>query len=175
MLKEHAHFKTIVKRTCPCGETDHREVRSYAIYLSRTKNKEIKFRDMFKSPHVFDCAVCFRKTSQIDTNSYHFSDDSRFLVIRLHTYEFNNNSFHTLKSDITEIDIDRVIIPNQQNIIFKLNSAIGHIGADHRSGHYICWCRKLDKWQRISDTDCRNYSSFIKNLKGLYLLFLERI
>ena len=44
-----------------------------------------------------------------------------------------------------------------------------------KCGHYVCWKKEQNGWLEISDSTSTFHENFLKDLQGVYLLFLEKI
>lgn len=80
-----------------------------------------------------------------------------------------------LNSKIINYDPNNILIPNNQNINFKIIAAIVHHGDTANSGHYVIWTRYQNSWLRISDTEARSYNNLIQYLNNVYLLILKKL
>lgn len=106
-------------------------------------------------------------------------------------YDFSRNqcvilNFPTIKDDkfinktVKNFDENHVVIPgDEKKNIFIVSAAIVYIPNDRDNtklgGHYVCWRRSLGgHWNVLSDTNSTNKTTFIKNLNGVYLLFLQK-
>ena len=109
--------------------------------------------------------------------NYIFEQNHKFLLIRLQTTNIRNGVITELNSEIIDYDINRINLNANIPSQFKIVSAIVYIRGNKSNnyGHYVIWVRKLNNngWLRISDSVSRYFNNLIKNLKNVYLLFLE--
>ena len=134
---------------------------------------------MFKTKTEIVCAQCNNTTVQLDQTNYIFTNQQRYLIIRLNNFIWctKTNAYVKLNSKITEYDTENILIKsNELAVSFRIISAIAHKGASNSSGHYVIWTRKPQGsgWLRISDNESRAYPNLINNLSDIYLLFLEK-
>jgi hypothetical protein len=149
---------------------------SHFISLCRTNEKEILFQDLFKpKKHKIICIKC-KNESHSKMEDYVFSEDSKFLILRIALSITAHNKSIRYDSKINNFDPDAVVISKTK---FKLINANSHLPNDEltpSSGrHYVSWARKINKWLRISDTSCEIYNEFVENLKDIYVLIHEKV
>jgi len=108
-------------------------------------------------------------------------------------YDFSTNTCVILKFNITtnenqlliisvkDFNENSVTIPgDKHNNVFVVKAAIFFKPFSSQNtdmgAHYVCWRRVLhgDGWLEISDLNCTYHKNFLKNLNGVYLLFLEK-
>ena len=90
--------------------------------------------------------------------------------------EFINGKIKPLNSEIIDYDENNITINANFPSHFKIVSAIVYQG-NNQFDHCVIWIRKFnnDGWLRVSDASARSYNNLIRNLKNVYVLFLERI
>jgi hypothetical protein len=140
-------------------------------------NSEIPFTELFKNESEAFCTQCNEITICEEKSVYNIPITNRFLIFRINNFIFDRNT-QVLQSivnvKLTEYDQDALLIPNINNLKYKIISAIMYNG-NGRRGHYVVWKRVDGGWLLISDSYAQFFPHLIPNLKNVYLLFLEKI
>jgi hypothetical protein len=140
-------------------------------------NSEIPFTELFKNESEAFCTQCNEITICEEKSVYNIPITNRFLIFRINNFIFDRNT-QVLQSivnvKLTEYDQDALLIPNINNLKYKIISAIMYNG-NGRRGHYVVWKRVDGGWLLISDSYAQFFPHLIPNLKNVYLLFLETI
>jgi len=103
-----------------------------------------------------------------------FPTNNKFIVTRIHNFNYEAGQLIRLDSDITDYDTDRLMFPNTFGITYKIQSGIAYLSDRTDCGHYVIWKRNGNSWKWISDDRARNYAQLSKNLKNIHLLFLQK-
>jgi len=136
---------------------------------------EVPFNQLFVNIGERPCTTCNKETSTTDRINCDIPFANNFLLLRINNFYYDRITQRPiqLNAKLTNYNIDRIIIPNNRNITYKINSAIMYSG-NGDAGHYVCWKRSNNCWLKISDYTVTVYPNLIQNLKNVYLLFLEK-
>jgi hypothetical protein len=143
-------------------------------FMNLATEENIKLCEVFDSFGDVPCEKCKKITKHKIQQSFQFPDTNKFIIARLNNF---NNQMKRLTNYITDYDADKILFPNESNILYKIQSAIEHLGDSPNSGHYVIWTRHGDGWKRISDDESRNSldKEISENLQKFCLLFLKKI
>lgn len=140
-------------------------------------NTKIPFNELFKNESEVFCTQCNEITICEEKSVYNIPITNRFLIFRINNFIYDRNT-QVLESienvELTDYDQDALLIPNINNLKYKIISAIMYNG-NGRRGHYVVWKRVDGGWLLISDSCAQFFPYLIANLKDVYLLFLEKI
>lgn len=140
-------------------------------------NTKIPFNELFKNESEVFCTQCNKITICEEKSVYNIPITNRFLIFRINNFIYDRNT-QVLESienvELTDYDQDALLIPNINNLKYKIISAIMYNG-NGRRGHYVVWKRVDGGWLLISDSCAQFFPYLIANLKDVYLLFLEKI
>ncbi len=124
----------------------------------------------------YKCEICFHQQEKtLQHNSYDFSlNNCVILKFKIAGYDHK-----FLNLEVNEFNENHVVIPgDHKSNFFVVKAAIVFTPSNNDNteigGHYVCWRRARDGWLEISDTTSTYKNKFIKNLKNVYLLFLEK-
>lgn len=124
----------------------------------------------------YKCNHCNYKHNEINQTSKNIFTNNNYLIINI--YSSHNNTY--IDTKIKNFNPDIVELPNSSHQ-FRVTAAIVFQPFNENimngGGHYICWQRIKNNfgWNKISDTSGEYSKDFLKNLDGVYLLFLEKI
>jgi len=152
-----------------------REQNEHFMNLATTYPTEnIKLCEVFDSFDDILCGKCKKITRHKIQQSYQFPETNKFIVALIHNFK---DQTKRLTNHITDYNADKILFPNESNVLYRIQSAIEHKGDSPNSGHYVIWTRHRDGWKRISDDKSRNYldEEISKNLQKFCLLFLKKI
>ena len=151
--------------------------------MNKENSSSLKFYELFQNKNErkltdYRCEFCNQRTKNGKQEiEYDFKAIS-FLVLRLCGIWKNK----ILLNKIQDFDPDNIFIPGDQSKFkFILKAAIHYTplgsnnGIDYKCGHYVCWKKEQNGWLEISDSTSTFHENFLKNLQGVYLLFLEKI
>ena len=136
-----------------------------SINLFRKENIEcIEYNDLFKVLIEKCCNNCHRKY-QTKYNEYNFTENNYLILYISNIYNGN-----LLSTNIINFDPDFVLIPGN-NTMFFVKSAICYIP---ELKHYVIFVRKNEYWLNISDSTMHTENLFVKFLKNVYIILLEK-
>ena len=174
-------FNFVVRKIVNCEHCSKKNMlRESKIFhlLLRMNPKErmvYNFNDLFQNEYVIDnfrCDCGFKTTSAIVT--YNFSN---CILLKFNTIQDNQH----FSIEVENFDENYILIPNDQSVnIFIVKSALIFIPTCKNNiklgGHYVIWRRAFGGtgWLEISDSTSIYHENFIKGLKNVYLLFLEK-
>ena len=80
---------------------------------------------------------------------------------------------------IDGFDENEIIIPGDKNkTVYQLKAAVQFYPVDRNNsfsgGHYTCWIPALEHWLEISDSSATHHKTFNRNLKDIYIMFIEK-
>ena len=129
---------------------------------------KISFADLLKStPHEgYRCLICNSSATQRKT--VHIVNPKKYLLLEIRRFRLNTK----LHTQITNFNHKNITLDNTN---YKVVSAIAHEGPDLTSGHYGNYIRQENGWLKISDANAIPQKRFIKNMKNLYVLLLEKV
>ncbi len=170
---------------CPYESTDTKSD-FIRIHFPEDKGlKEINFKDLFKgnsTEHIkAKCSRCKKETYFEEKQTMYIYPETKYIIVNVLSSAHNGRNAFRNEIDINNFDPDRVEIPNLPNCTFWLKSAICYISGDgnnySKAGHYIICCRSLCNtgWMNISDDVGSFHSNFMKNLKNVVIMLLEKI
>lgn len=175
-VKNLFEFQKCSSYKCQCGfETRNRERNDNTIMVHRNRSKSIQFNELFHRNVTQECTQCKETTVHFTEQRFSFDIESKCVVMRIKKMIQENGRIVQLKSKITNYDCDNIILPSDNNQIFRIKAVIQHIGDTPFSGHYVAIVRNSAKWLKISDNRLiGNYERLVPNLTDISLIYLEK-
>ncbi len=71
---------------------------------------------MFYGSGLIPCRQCNLTTNHRIQTSFQFPDTNKFILVRLHNFNYVNGQLMRLDSNITDYDTEKIIFPNIDNV-----------------------------------------------------------
>ena len=174
-MKIHTNIKC---NTCGLNNFATDRKQSFLRLYRNLEKTPRRLVDMFTTSNNQVCQRCgdFNRTENLLIENH---EHTRYLVLFIPQFTMAKKNCQEIRmtNRIHVEDTENIIIKsiNNQNISYRIKSAIFHEGESTKNGHYEAWTKneKRNEWFKISDSNVRKFRE-LTSLDQAYLIFLEK-